>query len=74
MKMHTTLFKVSIVFTRSKRDGRPHAHTDGRNHGSVTICPPQRNVMHVFCHIRGHCVHVFCFAVVLGLPFRLEVS
>ena len=35
---------VSIVFTMSKRDGhaRTHGRTDGRNHSSVAISPPQR--------------------------------
>ena len=28
---------VSIVFTRSMRDGHTHTGTDGRNHSSVTI-------------------------------------
>ena len=38
MNRHNSL--VSIVFTRSKRDG--HTHTHGRNHSNVTISPPQR--------------------------------
>ena len=33
---------VSIVFTRSKRDGQTQTLTEGWNHSSVTISPRQR--------------------------------